>query len=179
MPTRHPQHRQLSLSSKVHKHSQMHTPQGVFFLLCAPPPSFAKRALGKPEVRLIQCVPVCCGNHTVSVFLLADSSSCCISGWCPVPRLSCPGVRLSLRNSGKPRVAVGRLWPRMTSSSAPWGLECWSHSGSDVIPQCKQAAWRMWQLLLRLMDEQMSMLIFQSGIKMRHYFCFHWAPLKV
>ncbi|KAG7235696.1 hypothetical protein INR49_002326 [Caranx melampygus] len=43
------------------------------------------------------------------------------------------GVRQGPQSSEKPRGAVGRLWPHVTSSSVPGGLECRSHSGSDLV----------------------------------------------
>ena len=110
--------------------------------------------------------------HPAWVFLHADSSSCCISGWCPVPRPSCPVVHLDSRNSGKPRGAVGRLQPQKTSSSAPGGIECRSHSRTDVTSPQKQDIGQMWQLLLRLTDECVR---FQRGIKMWNLFSYSWV----
>ena len=109
---------------------------------------FAPRRPGKPGVCV--CVRVWWWwSYVLSVALLAD----CISGRAPVPRPSCPAVHLGLWSSGKPRGAVGRLRPHTTSSSAPRGIECWSHSGSDVTSQRKQDVWQMWQPLFRLIDD--------------------------
>lgn len=93
---RHPRRHWLPLSSTVNP-THRHTHNTALQL---------RPAL--PGVHLSWCFSMC-GNRTGSPFLLADSSSCCTSGCCPVPRPSCPGVRSSLRNSGKPRVPVGRL----------------------------------------------------------------------
>lgn len=104
-------------------------------LLTSPlPPSSAQRAL-RGQGRL-HCISISVSSARIS-FLLADFSSCYISGWCPVPRQKCPGVHSGLRNSGKPRGAVGRLWPHKTSSSVPGGFECRSHSRTNVISSQK------------------------------------------
>lgn len=50
-----------------------------------------------------------------------------LSGSFPVPRTTCLSVHMGLKDSGNPRGAVGRSWPRRTSSRDSRELDCRSH----------------------------------------------------